>query len=187
MSTRFEILGTPLDDVRLLVRKPLCDSRGYFERLFCGEELGLILSGQSIVQVNHTYTTQRGTVRGLHFQHPPHTETKFVSCLRGEVFDVVVDLRQKSSTFLHWHAEILSADNHKTLVIPEGCAHGFQTLTDDCEMFYLHTADYKAEAESGLNVLDPRLAIAWPLAVDGLSPRDKGHAMLDDGFQGITP
>ena len=97
-------------------------------------------------------TASRGTVRGMHFQHPPHAETKFVSCLRGEVFDVAVDLRNGSPTFLHWHAEILSADNHRTLVIPEGFAHGFQTLSDDCEMLYFHTAAYNPEAEGGLNV-----------------------------------
>jgi dTDP-4-dehydrorhamnose 3,5-epimerase len=101
-----------------------------------------------------------------------------VSCLRGEVFDVAVDLRDNSPTFLRWHAEVLSADNHKTLVIPKGFAHGFQTLTDDCEMLYFHTAAYQPGAEGGLNVLDPRLAIKWPLDVDVLSDRDRSHPMI---------
>ncbi len=95
------------------------------------------------------------------------------TCLRGEVFDVAVDLRDNSPTFLRWHAEVLSAENHKTLVIPEGFAHGFQTLADDCEMLYFHTAAYHASAEDGLNALDPGLAIKWPLDVDVLSDRDR--------------
>lgn len=98
----------------------------------------------------------------MHFQRTPHAEMKLVSCVRGLVFDVAVDLRRGSPTFLRWHSELLSADNHKTLVIPEGFAHGFQTLTDDCEMLYLHTTAYAPDAEAGLNPQDARLAIAWP-------------------------
>lgn len=186
MSSRFDILDTPLAGLQLLQRKPIGDSRGYLERMFCTEELQSLLSGKQIVQINHTLTANRGTVRGMHFQHPPRAETKFVSCLRGEVFDVAVDLRQNSPTFLRWHAEVLSADNHKTLVIPEGCAHGFQTLTDDCEMLYFHTASYHAEAEGGLSPTDPRLDIRWPLPVNALSPRDAGHPLLNDDFAGIA-
>lgn len=186
MSARFDILPTPLADLRVLQRKPLGDSRGYLERLFCLEELAEILAGRHIAQINHTLTASRGTVRGMHFQQPPHAETKFVSCLRGEVFDVAVDLRRGSPTFLQWHGEILSADNHRTLVIPEGFAHGFQTLRDDCEMLYFHTAAYHAEAEGGVNALDPRLALQWPLSVNGLSPRDVSHPLIDDHFMGIA-
>jgi len=98
-----------------------------------------------------------------------------------------VDLRDNSPTFLRWHAEVLSADNHKTLVIPEGFAHGFQTLTDDCEMLYFHTATYQPGAEGGLNAQDPRLAIQWPLPVAGLSLRDAAHPLLDDEFTGVAP
>jgi dTDP-4-dehydrorhamnose 3,5-epimerase len=129
----------------------------------------------------------RGTVRGMHFQPPPYAEIKFVSCLRGRVVDIAVDLRQTSSTFLHWHAEVLSADNQKTIVIPEGFAHGFQVLSEDCEMLYFHTAYYQAGAEDGLSALDPKLAIVWPLPVVGLSPRDAAHPLLDDAFTGIAP
>jgi dTDP-4-dehydrorhamnose 3,5-epimerase len=187
MSTRFDILDTPLADLRVLQRKQLGDSRGYLERLFCAEELQVLAPGKHIAQINHTFTASRGTVRGLHFQRPPHAEIKFVSCLRGEVFDVAVDLRHNSPDFLRWHAELLSADNHKTLVIPEGFAHGFQTLTDDCEILYFHTAAYQPGAEAGLNAQDPRLAIQWPLPVAGLSPRDAAHPLLDDDFTGVAP
>lgn len=187
MSIRFDILDTPLTGLRVLQRKPIGDSRGYLERLFCSEELQSLASGRHIAQINHTMTANRGTVRGMHFQRPPHAEIKFVSCLRGEVFDVAVDLRDNSPTFLLWHAEVLSADNHKTLVIPEGFAHGFQTLTDDCEMLYFHTAAHQPSVEGGLNAQDPRLAIQWPLPVVGLSPRDAGHPLLNDDFVAVTP
>lgn len=186
MSARFDILVTPLAGLHVLQRTLLGDARGYLERMFCAEELQPLLAGRQIVQINHTLTAARGTVRGLHFQNPPYAETKFVSCLRGEVFDVAVDLRRDSPTFLHWHGEILSADNHKTLLIPQGFAHGFQTLADDCEMLYFHTAAYRAEAEGGLDALDPGLAITWPLPVAGRSPRDLGHAMIDASFSGIA-
>jgi dTDP-4-dehydrorhamnose 3,5-epimerase len=186
MSIRFDILDTSLAGLRILQRKPIGDSRGYLERLFCSEELQALAPGRHIAQINHTLTATRGTVRGMHFQCPPHAEIKFVSCLRGEVFDVAVDLRHNSPTFLHWHAELLSADNHKTLVIPEGFAHGFQTLTDNCEMLYFHTHTYQPDAEGGLNAQDPRLAIQWPLPVGGVSPRDAGHPGLDENFSGMT-
>jgi dTDP-4-dehydrorhamnose 3,5-epimerase len=185
MSDRFNILDTPLVGLHVLQRKPVGDERGYLERLFCTEELQPIMCGKSIVQINHTLTANQGTVRGMHFQYPPYAETKLISCLRGEVFDVAVDMRRNSATFLHWHAEKLSADNHKTLVIPEGFAHGFQTLTDNCEMLYLHTAAYQPTSEGGLHPLDPLLAIRWPLAVSGLSSRDTAHPFLDDDFSGV--
>lgn len=185
MNTRFNILATPIAGLHVIQRKPIGDSRGHLERLFCAEELQTCIPGKHIVQINHTLTATCGTVRGMHFQHPPHAEIKFVSCLRGEVFDVAVDLRHNSPTFLRWHAERLSADNHQTLVIPEGFAHGFQTLTDDCEMLYFHTAAYQPGAEGGLNAQDPRLAIQWPLPVVGLSPRDTAHPFLSNAFSGV--
>lgn len=185
MTDRFEILPTPIAGLRVLQRKPLGDSRGYLERMFCEDELAEILAGRRLVQINHTLTASRGTVRGMHFQKPPHAESKYVSCLRGEVFDVAVDLRRDSPTFLRWHAEILSADNHRTMVIPEGFAHGFQTMSADCEMLYFHTAAYHAAAEGGLNAQEPRLGIAWPLPVEDMSPRDASHPLLNDDFMGV--
>lgn len=186
MTGRFDMLPTPIPGLTLLQRKPHGDSRGYLERMFCTEELAEIMPGRTIVQINHTLTVSRGTVRGMHFQYPPHAETKFVNCLSGEVFDVAVDLRRDSPTFLRWHGEILSADNHRTLVIPEGFAHGFQTLSENCEMLYFHSAAYHALAEGGLHPEDPRLGIMWPLPVIGLSPRDAGHPMLKESFAGMT-
>ena len=185
MNNRFDILDTLIAGLRVLQRKPIGDNRGYLERLFCEDELAPLLEGRHIVQINHTLTATRGTIRGMHFQHPPYAEAKIVCCMRGEVFDVAVDLRRNSPTFLKWHAEVLSADNFKTLFIPEGFAHGFQTLTQNCEMLYFHTAAYQASAEEGVNPTDTRLAIAWPLPVSELSPRDTGLPMLNETFTGI--
>jgi dTDP-4-dehydrorhamnose 3,5-epimerase len=122
----------------------------------------------------------------MHFQSPPHAEMKLVTCLRGEVFDVAVDLRQGSPTLLRWHAEVLCPDNHWTLLIPEGFAHGFQALSDDCELLYFHTARYEPAAEAGLHAEDPLLAIRWPKPVTGLSPRDAAHARLGREFGGLA-
>ena len=174
-----------MSGLNVFVRKPIGDSRGYLERMFCVDELQDSFGARRVVQINHTLTQTRGTVRGMHFQFAPHAEMKFVSCLRGSVFDVAVDLRKGSPTFLQWHAELISADNHKTLAIPEGFAHGFQTLTDDCEMLYLHTSPYAPGAEAGLNPKDVRLAIEWPLPIAEISPRDAAHALIGDSFEGV--
>ena len=171
----------------VIERQRLADHRGYFSRLFCAEELSAVGFALPIAQINQTLTRQRGAVRGLHFQHPPHAEDKLVSCLRGEIFDVAVDLRRGSETFLRWHAEILSADNFKSLMIPQGFAHGFQTLTDDCELLYLHSRPHATGAEAALNALDPALDIRWPLAFTEISERDTQHPHITHEFTGIRP
>ena len=183
--SRFILSQTPIAGLQVIQHQPLGDQRGYFERMFCCEELQSIIGARQITQVNHTKTKKVGAVRGMHFQNPPHAEMKLVSCLRGEVFDVAVDLREGSPTFLQWHAEILSNDNHKTFAIPEGFAHGFQALTGDCELLYFHSAAYRPEAEAGLNALDERLSIMWPLPILERSMRDQQHPTLADDFAGI--
>lgn len=185
MTSRFDLGATPLAGLLVIRRQPVGDARGHLERLYCATELAAIAPGQAIVQINRTLTVRRGTVRGMHFQRPPHAETKIVSCLRGEVWDVAVDVRAGSPTFLRWHAQILSADNHTALAIPAGFAHGFQTLTDHCEMLYFHTATYHPEAEDALNASDPALAIRWPLAITETSPRDAAHPLLNPDFMGV--
>lgn len=179
MSDTFTLAPTPLDGVSVLTRHPRHDVRGYLERLFCQQELERFLGGGRIEQVNRSFTRLPGTVRGLHFQRPPHGEVKVVSCLRGEVFDVAVDVRPWSPTFLQWHAEVLGAANGRSLVIAEGFAHGFQALAPDSELLYFHSAAWCADAEGALNPLDPRLGIPWPLPVACLSERDRGHPLLD--------
>lgn len=161
------------------------DHRGAFSRLFCERELAEVISDRHVVQINHSRTNTVGAVRGMHFQHPPHAEMKMVRCVRGRVWDVLVDLRAGSPTFLHWHAEELSPDTSRMLVIPEGCAHGFQALEADSELLYLHTAFYTPASEGALRYDDPQLAIPWPLPVTDLSERDKTHALLSNNFIGL--
>ena len=182
---RFDFIPTPLTGLMLVQRKAIEDHRGFLSRFYCAEEFRAAGIDKPVAQINHTLTRQRGAVRGLHFQHPPHAETKVVSCLKGEILDVAVDLRRDSPTFLHWHGEILSAANRKSLLIPEGYAHGFQTLAEDCELIYLHTSPYHPESEGALNVADPRLNIAWFLPVNDLSERDRNHPFINQNFQGI--
>lgn len=183
---RFTVTDLPLPGLKLVERQRLGDARGFFSRLFCAAELRAAGWSKAIAQVNYTHTAKAGTVRGMHFQRPPHAEMKLVSCLRGEVWDVAVDLRAGSKTFLRWHAERLSADNGRALLIPEGFAHGFQTLSDEVELLYCHSAAYAPEAEAGLNPREPRLAIPWPLPVAELSPRDSRHPLLTAQFAGVT-
>jgi dTDP-4-dehydrorhamnose 3,5-epimerase len=185
MSARLEIIDTALAGLKVVQRRPLVDARGYLERLYCAEELASLTGGRPLAQVNHTLTTRRGVVRGMHFQHPPHGELKLVCCLRGAVFDVAVDIRAGSPGLLRSHAEVLSADNHRSLLIPEGFAHGFQALTDDVALLYLHTAAYVAEAEGALNACDPALAIGWPEPITGQSERDRAHPLLTRDFAGV--
>jgi dTDP-4-dehydrorhamnose 3,5-epimerase len=182
---RFNLTETPLRDLLVVERQRAQDTRGFFSRFFCAQELAQAGFTLPIAQINHTLTVRRGSVRGLHFQYPPHAEDKFVSCLRGEIFDVAVDLRRDSPTFLQWHAEVLSAENARSLLVPQGFAHGFQTLSDDCELIYLHSRPYAAAAEAALNVRDPRLAIDWPLPFSDISERDMNHPLLTSAFNGI--
>lgn len=183
--SRLACTPLPLAGLLRVQRQPLADERGFFARLFCADELAAAGWTQPIAQINHSHTALAGTVRGLHYQRPPHAEMKLVTCVRGEVFDVAVDLRHGSPTFLHWHAERLSADNGRALLIPPGFAHGFQALCDNAELLYCHSAPYVPGSEAGLHPLDARLAIAWPLPPAGLSPRDAGQRALTEEFEGV--
>ena len=186
MSDRFQLKSLSLKGLTLAERKPIRDRRGFLERMFCAEEFAAVGIDKPVVQINRTLTRHRGTIRGMHYQHPPHAEVKIISCLQGEIFDVAIDLRSRSPTFLKWHGEILSDKNARMLVVPEGCAHGFQTLTDDCELLYFHTAAYTPSAEDGVHCKDPLLQIDWPLPVAALSERDASHAFLDANYAGIA-
>lgn len=183
--SRFDFKETPLAGLKLIQRKRAEDHRGFFSRFFCSEEFAALGLRKNIAQINHTLTRQVGAVRGLHFQTPPFAESKIVSCLKGEIFDVAIDLRRNSKTFLQWHGEILSADNARSLFIPEGFAHGFQTLDRDCELIYLHSSPYHQPSEGALNVNDPRLSIRWPLPIAELSDRDSSHPFVDADFEGF--
>jgi dTDP-4-dehydrorhamnose 3,5-epimerase len=162
------------------------DNRGVFSRLFCTRELQEIIGPNQIVQINRSTTHRVGAVRGLHFQNPPHAEMKIVRCLKGRVFDVAVDLRHGSATFLKWTAVELTSENHLSLVIPEGCAHGFQVLEEDSELLYLHTAFYAPSAEGAVRFDDPRIGVNWPLEPTDLSTRDLSHPHLKENPKGIV-
>ena len=183
--SRFEIQSTRLEGLCVIQRKAIGDDRGFLSRLFCQEELAAAGWVWPIRQINHTATATSGTVRGMHFQIPPKAEAKLVSCIRGAVWDVAVDVRKDSPTFLQWHAEELSATNLRALLIPPGFAHGFQTLQPDSELIYLHSEAYDSDLERALNPQDPMLAIPWPHDFSNISPRDLGHPMLGADFSGV--
>jgi len=170
--SRFIITSAPLDGLKVVERRPIGDARGFLVRVFCAEDLAPAGWREPIAQMNLTRTARQGTIRGMHFQRAPHSEMKLVTCIRGAAWDVAVDIRPESPTFLRWHAEELSAQNARALLIPQGFAHGFQCLTDDVELLYCHSAPHMPSEEDGLNPTDPALAIAWPLAITELSARD---------------
>ncbi len=179
-------LTTPIPELMVVETTPHKDDRGAFARLYCEQELSDLVGPRRIVQINYSRTVTQGAVRGLHFQYPPNAEMKCVRCLKGRVWDIAVDLRRESSTFLHWHAEELSPTNARMMIIPEGFAHGFQVLEPDSELLYLHTAFYTPDTEGGLCHDDPRLGITWPLAVTDMSSRDTSHPRIDSNFNGIN-
>jgi dTDP-4-dehydrorhamnose 3,5-epimerase len=183
---RFAVLETPIKGLRVIQRKAVGDERGFLARIFCAEELASAGWVWPIAQINHTLTKIPGTVRGLHFQFPPRAEAKLVSCIRGAVWDVAVDIRRGSPTFLKWHAEEVSAANQRALLIPPGFAHGFQTLEPNSELLYLHSEPYDPACESALNPRDPLLAISWPNEISGLSEKDSHRAMLEPGYAGVS-
>ena len=182
---RFTTTDLPMAGLKLIKRQRLGDDRGFLSRLFCADELEVAGWKKPIKQINHTFTNHCGTIRGLHYQTQPNTEMKLVSCIRGEVWDVAVDLRSNSPTFMQWHAQALSEENGHALLIPEGFAHGFQTLMNDCELLYMHTAAYSPEAEAALRFDEERLAIKWPLPISEISARDLAHPSLNLEFNGI--
>ena len=182
---RFDVTTTRIDGLVVIRRKPIGDDRGFLARLFCDEDFAALGIPMRTRQINHTKTVRKGTVRGMHFQHPPHAEIKLVTCVRGIVFDVAVDLRKGSPTFLQWHAETLSADSPTSLYIPRGFAHGFQTMADDCELLYAHSDPHAPASEGAFHALDPAFSIRWPLPVAEMSERDRAHVHLARDFEGI--
>ncbi|MDH4120887.1 MAG: dTDP-4-dehydrorhamnose 3,5-epimerase [Deltaproteobacteria bacterium] len=179
------VLSTKIAGVHVVETTPFQDQRGKFARFFCERELQPVLGGRKIVQINFSRTTARGALRGMHFQRKPHAEMKLVRCLQGKVWDVALDLRAGSPTFKQWHAEELTPENARLLVIPEGCAHGFQVLEPNSELLYLHTAFYEPQAEGGVLFNDPAFGITWPLEVKDLSHRDQQHPLVSNEFKGV--
>jgi dTDP-4-dehydrorhamnose 3,5-epimerase len=176
---------TPLSGSYIVELEPKGDHRGWFARTYCKNEFAQIGHTKEWVQLNHSYSSNSGTLRGMHFQTSPFQEIKMVRCISGSVFDVIIDLRKNSPTFLKWFGSEISAENRKMMYVPEGFAHGFQTLTDHCELIYHHAEYFTPDAEAGLNPLDPVLNIDWPLEVTVMSDRDSKHHFITEDFKGI--
>lgn len=179
-----EIISSFLNGAHLIKGAPIGDSRGSFQRLYCQKELSMI-GVKPIVQMNFSISTETGTLRGMHYQSPPMAEQKLVRCMEGRAYDVIVDLRRNSPTYLQWHAVELSPENHHMIFVPEGFAHGFQTLASDTKLLYFHTEYYSPTHECGVNHADPLLNITWALPPCNLSQRDKSFDLIDGGFKGI--
>ena len=175
--------NTPFSGLKIINRKKISDNRGFLSRIFCSQELAQVGWKKNIKQINQTLTTEIGTVRGMHFQESPNSEMKLVTCLHGEVFDVVVDLRKGSPTFLHHFSINLSASKNISLLIPEGFAHGFQSLTKNVELLYLHSESYSPLSENGLNPLDKMLKINWPKEITSISTKDSSRNYINTDFK----
>ena len=177
---------TPLKGSYIIELLPIGDSRGWFARTFSKDvfekEIG---HTKDWVQMNHSFTSVKGTIRGMHYQLSPFSEIKLVRCIAGEVFDVIVDLRKNSSTYLQWYGTVLSAENKKMMYIPEGFAHGFQTLSQNAELIYQHSEFYNPQAESGIKYNDPVVNIQWPLEATEISERDKNHPLINSTFKAL--
>jgi len=166
---------TKIKGVYIIEPELLTDERGFFARSFCKEEFEKYGLETDIVQCNISYNAKKGTLRGIHYQVPPFEEAKIVSCTKGSIYDVVVDLRRDSSTYCQWHSEKLSADSYQMLYIPKGCAHGFQTLEDNCIVYYQMGAYYHSECAVGIRWNDPAIDIVWPIPVGIISEKDKNY------------
>ena len=176
---------TALQGSYIIDVNPFADERGWFARFYSKNEFKKIGYNKEWVQLNHSFTNKKGTIRGMHYQKSPYSEIKMIKCISGSVFDVIIDLRERSPSFLEWFGITLSAENKKMLYVPEGFAHGFQCLENKCELIYHHSEFYTPEAEAAIRFDDPKINIDWPLPVTTLSPRDKNHPYLDENFKGI--
>ncbi len=176
---------TPFSGVWLIEPTLVADERGWFTRTFCSDtfrEKGL---RHEFVQANHSHCVQAGILRGLHYQVPPSAEAKLVRCIRGEVFDVIVDVRKGSATFLQWFGQTLSADNRCMIYVPEGFAHGYQAIEAGSELAYQASSAYAPKFEHRIRFDDPRIGIKWPIEAAILSPKDESTTWLDSDFQGV--
>jgi len=176
---------TPLADLMLVETAAISDERGRFTRVFCQTECDLLRPNLRWAQINISSTFHRGTVRGMHFQYPPAAEAKLIRCLSGRVIDIAVDVRIGSPTFLQWHAVNLDESQPFQVFLPEGFAHGFQALTDDVKLLYLHTVAWSREHEGRLRYDDPALGIDWPLPVTLVSEKDRAVSFIGKDFAGV--
>lgn len=177
--------STPLQGAYTIDLEKRGDDRGFFARLFCENEFASVSLETHFVQINNSSSAKRGTLRGMHYQLPPAAEVKVVRCIKGALYDVIVDLRPDSPTFKQWFGAELSAENRRMMYVPRGFAHGFITLQDDTEAFYLVSSFYSPENERGLRFNDPAIGIQWPLAPTEISDKDKRWPDLDAALHGL--
>ena len=176
---------TSLKGSYVLTLEPVEDERGWFTRTYCKNEFLAIGHNKEWVQMNHSFTKQKGTVRGMHYQRPPYGEIKLVRCIAGSVYDVIIDLRADSATYLQYFGIELSAVNKKMIYIPEGFAHGFQALSNDAELIYHHSQFYLPGVEASVIYNEPAINIKWPLELTNISERDNSHPFIDANFKGL--
>jgi dTDP-4-dehydrorhamnose 3,5-epimerase len=169
----------PLPGAYVVEMQRLADERGFFARSYCTEEFAAHGLGPELRQCSVSYNARKGTLRGLHYQIAPHEEHKLVRCTAGAIFDVIVDIRPSSPTYRRWHGSELSADNRRALFIPPGFAHGFVSLADHAEVYYMISVAHAPEFSHGLRWNDPALAIEWPLKPVLMSARDAAYPLLD--------
>ena len=165
--------------------EPFVDERGWFARTYCKNEFSKIGHSKEWVQFNHSFTRQKGTIRGMHYQLNPFSEIKLVRCIAGAVYDVIIDLRENSPTFLNYFGVELSSKNQKMIYIPEGFAHGFQTLKKDSELIYNHSQFYSPGVEGGIKYDEPKVNIEWPLPLSTISVRDSSFSLINENFKGL--
>ncbi len=180
-----EFIASDIEGVYVIRLKKLEDERGLFVRTFCKQDFKQIGFNKEFVQFNHSFNKYKGTIRGMHFQKTPYSETKLIRCIQGAVYDVAVDLRRGSHTFLQHFAIELSAENMVSILIPEGFAHGFQTLENNSALMYHHTQYYKPDAEAGVRFDDPAFNIHWKIPAEMVSEKDKSYRLIDNSFKGI--
>jgi dTDP-4-dehydrorhamnose 3,5-epimerase len=173
---------TAIEGVVVIEPQKLVDERGFFARSWCREAFAERGLNPDVAQANIGFSPRRGTLRGLHYQAAPHAEAKLVRCTRGAIYDVAVDLRPDSPTFLGWIGLRLSADSHRMLYVPEGCAHGYLTLTDDAEISYQASRPYVREAARGRRYDDPALDIEWPIEIEIVSEQDRSWPLVNGAW-----
>ena len=184
--SKLKITKLSFDGVYVVEPNPFTDSRGIFSRFFCKRELKNIIQDREIVNINYSKNYKKGAVRGLHYQKPPYAEMKMPRCISGKVLDIFVDIRKNSNTFLKWDSVVLSQENQKMLIIPEGFAHGIQSLEDNSQILYLSTEHFYDEHEDALNIKDPHLNIKLPMPISDISEKDDKQHFLDlSKFNGV--
>jgi dTDP-4-dehydrorhamnose 3,5-epimerase len=172
---------TPLAGLYVVEIEPRYDERGFFARSYCSEEFKANGFEREVAQCNISFNEKAGTLRGLHFQAEPHGEAKLVRCTQGAIYDVAVDIRPSSTTYLKWYSAELTSENRRMMFIPEGFAHGFQTLMDDSEIFYVMFESYHPESARGMRWDDPAFGIVWPLASRIISEKDRTYSLIRSG------